>query len=143
MTEYTSGFKGRSVRQGQLVLCYRNLNNGMFSLMAADGDLKGKVLAHFDSVELRPAKSGSMIKLYKAAQERSKSSGVRSVHLMVKGVLVAVQEPYIGDVGCRITYNPFEHDTLVNALTGKNWNGKCDRLILSDKQCFVEGAKFC
>lgn len=140
---FTSGFKGRSVEKGQLVYCYRNLNNGLFSVMAADGPEKGKVLAHFQTVLLLPSDNGSMIKLSKAAQERSKASGVRNVHLMVKGVLEGVQEQYDGPLALRLTYNPFKHDTFVEAETGERWTGRCDRLYLSGTSCYVQGAKLC
>lgn len=41
-------FRGRTINLGDRYKVYRNLNNDMFSLLAVDGEFKGKVVAHAD-----------------------------------------------------------------------------------------------
>lgn len=134
--QYSSGFKGRFVEHGEKVLIYRNLNNGKWSIKAAQGPFKGKVVGHFDAVSLKGDATESMIKISVASQARARREKTRNVHCYIVGELTGVD----GDVeplGQRITYIPFEHDSFVYAADGEEWCGKAKEVNFIEGKCFV------
>lgn len=133
---YSSGFKGRFVESGERVLIYRNLNNGKWSIKAAQGQFKGKVVGHFDAVSLKSDDTESMIKISLASQARARREKTRNVHCYIVGEITGVDDD-VESFGQRITYVPFKHDTFVFAADGSEWSGKANEVNFIDGKCYV------
>lgn len=101
---------------GERYKVYRNLNNDMFSLLAVDGEFKGKVVAHADSVTLIDVQ----FHISEASRCRACREKVRNVHAFAVGLLFSLSHHDIqGDSPFydRITYNPFTMTTFVVVAT--------------------------
>ncbi|MBQ4839784.1 hypothetical protein [Pseudoalteromonas luteoviolacea] len=95
----------RSIKIGDIVKVYRNLNRPAFhSLMAAEGPFKGKVVGYAKSVELHDA----FFKVSKASQQRAVRESRRNVHAFCIGTLCMASDILVPELsGKVVTYNPF------------------------------------
>lgn len=135
---FTSNFKGRFVVSGQRVRVYRNLNNGKFSVLAMEGDSKGLVVAHFDSLSVKPLHSdASMVKILKSGQLRARQHQVRNVHCFIEALFVDDLQPE-KPLSKEITYNPFNNDSFVFKKTGAQWNGKGSSVSMLNGKAYVD-----
>lgn len=98
-------YKGRTVMPGQKVNAYRNLHNGLWSLMAVDGKDANRVIAHADEVSI----IGPVFVVGEAGRQRVIREGKKNVHAFVRGFLAA--SDHQADV--RVTYNPFKRGAFV------------------------------
>ena len=86
---------------GRKVKVYRNLHKDSWSLMAADGPERGRVIGYADQVEL----DAPELRVGEASRQRAVREGVRNVHAFVVGTLLpngSIQRPLY-----RVRYNPF------------------------------------
>ena len=86
---------------GRKVKVYRNLHKDTWSLMAADGPERGRVIGYADQVEL----DAPELRVGEASRQRAVREGVRNVHAFVVGTLLpnrSIQSPLY-----RVRYNPF------------------------------------
>lgn len=124
---FDSGFKSRRAKKGVGVRVYRNLNNGKFSVMQWDRseefnpEQHGKVVGHFNSVVLNSRAYDKKVHVMKGGQKRAKLEGVRNVHLYLFGELELATDAELPHQGTQLTYNPFEHETLIKVNTGEAW----------------------
>lgn len=96
------GYRGRTVKNGDEVQVYRNLNNGKWSIKALHGEHKGKVVAHLDALGLTSVK----FKISEASKRRAIAQQTRNVHAVAIGVLnVNCSSVQTGEV---VTYSPFK-----------------------------------
>lgn len=134
------GYKSREFNAGDRVRVYRNLNNGLFSLVAMSGPHKGKVVAHVGYVQLRAQDTGTMVKISLAGQARARRQGQRNVHAWIDGYLVSFGMNYTGSLpegDKRVSYVPFCHDGFVYCSDGRSWDGCAASVLLACGQCFV------
>ncbi len=101
-------FRGRPAPYtGMRCRVYRNLNlEGFFSILADEGDLKGRVLGYARAVCLTDVK----FKVLKAGYERLHRERVRNVHAMALGRFKQCADEPAGELEVRaerITYHPF------------------------------------
>ena len=82
------------------VAVYRNLNRGCWSIKALEGDTKGRVIAHLDSVSL----TNVTAKVSEKARQTVLLKRVRSVHAWLIGEL---DEKCIQFEGKKLRYNPY------------------------------------
>jgi hypothetical protein len=78
---------------------YWNLHKGGYSVRE-----RGRVIAHVDHIVLRDAR----FVVQRGGYERTVRERVKRVHAMVRGEVVAADEPRHGSVG--VTYNPYRAD---------------------------------
>jgi hypothetical protein len=107
-------YRGRSVNVGERYKAYRNLNNSMFSLIAMNGEFKGKVVAHADSVTLMDVQ----FSVSQASRERACRERTRNVHAFAVGTLSSLSYCEIQTVLHEpITYHPFTMKSFVVVAT--------------------------
>lgn len=113
-----------------IVKVYKNLNNSCFSIMAAQGEHAGRVIAHASAVQLL----NSDFVVYESGRQRVIQTKRKNVHAFVTGTLYAadiIKWRYPVDVDlqpigfwplrehCRtVTYNPYAGPWFVDSLTG-------------------------
>lgn len=110
-------FRGRTVNFGDRYKVYRNLNNDMFSLLAVDGEFKGKVVAHAESVILHDVQ----FMVSEPSRIRACREGIRNVHAFAIGTVSAFKRDTGNDLAglSPITYNPFLHSTFIFLANNK------------------------
>ena len=112
---------------------YWNLHKGGYSVRE-----RGRVIAHVDHIVLRDAR----FVVQRGGYERTVRERVKRVHAMVRGEVVAADEPTHGSVG--VTYNPYRADHFQVRESGERidtaglvWFGVKDGkpVVLAFKQC--------
>ena len=94
-----------------LVDVYWNLNRGGYSIRAAEGADKGRVIGYAAGVDL----ANATFKVQTGGRDTVRRKHVKSVHAWVRGDLVATHAtvtPHAFD-GSRVTYNPYRYDSFV------------------------------
>ena len=118
----------RTLKEGQLVECYRNLRTKNFSIR----DNKTKlVVARGNGFLL----SNVTCKVSESGRQRVVTSGQKNVHAFVQGI-------YEGEVDLNtatmteLYYNPFEYDSFINKATGKPIV-KIRLVYFKDNKCWI------
>jgi len=106
--------KGNNMR----VFVYFNLHKKCFSIKALEGDRKGRVVAHSNTVLLESCK----FKVSEAGRQRVLREKRKNVHAGVTGVWIngdRVESHYefLSMVGRQVTYNPYKYDSFVIKAT--------------------------
>ena len=92
------------------VFVYYNLHRKCWSVKALEGDRKGKVIAHMDTVRLVDAE----FKVSEAGRQRVLREQRKNVHAGVVGRLCTNVDRVLDEVG----YNPYKWNSFVNKETG-------------------------
>ena len=100
------------------VFVYFNLHKKCFSIKALEGDRKGRVVAHSNTVLLESCK----FKVSEAGRQRVLREKRKNVHAGVTGVWIngdRVESHYefLSMVGRQVTYNPYKYDSFVYKTT--------------------------
>jgi hypothetical protein len=92
------------------VFVYRNLHKNCWSIKALEGNNKGRVIYHAQSVTL----SNCTFKVSKAGRERVLREKRKNVHAGIKGELIRVNIPlsYMPQMTA-VTYNPYKYESFV------------------------------
>lgn len=92
------------------VFVYRNLHKNCWSIKALEGNNKGRVIYHAQSVTL----SNCTFKVSKAGRERVLREKRKNVHAGVAGELIRVNIPlsYMPQMTA-VTYNPYKYESFV------------------------------
>lgn len=106
-------YKGRQIEEGTLVRVYRNLNCGLWSVLAMEGRYRGLVIGHFEHLRLLPHESRPLVAILPSAQRRAKMEGVRNVHLFIQGNIYCHDVEDDDRALPTVTYVPFRDSTLV------------------------------
>jgi len=77
-------YKGREVRPGDLVKVRCNLRTGGWSIMAAKGKMRDRVVAHADELRLADVE----FRVSEAQRQRALETGQRNVHAFAVGTLL-------------------------------------------------------
>lgn len=93
------------------VECYWNLHVGGFSVRSLEGDRKGRVIAHVPTVRLADA----TFTVQPAGRAKVLREKRKNVHAFVRG---RWQQSLPDLVRWVVTYNPYKHDSFVDANTG-------------------------
>lgn len=93
---------------GRRAEVYRNVRKQCYSLRVA-----GRVVAHATSLEL----AGCEFRVSAADRRRVLREGVKNVHAVVVGAVVALEGVCPSTCGIRVRYNPRETETFVAAET--------------------------
>ncbi|APQ42249.1 hypothetical protein PBI_MRMAGOO_167 [Mycobacterium phage MrMagoo] len=109
-------YQGRNIDPGQKVFAYRNLHRDLWSLVAREGENKGKVIGHADGVVLIDAK----FTVREGGRQRVIRERRKNVHAGVVGTMVHIDDPRIKDVlpGTQARYNPYAAGTFTLGYTG-------------------------
>ena len=96
------------------VFVYFNLHKKCFSIKALEGDQKGRVVAHSNTVLLE----GCKFKVSEAGRQRVLREKRKNVHAGVTGVWIngdRVESHYefLSMVGRQVTYNPYKYSSFV------------------------------
>ena len=93
------------------VFVYRNLHKNCWSVKALEGENKGRVIRHAQSVML----SNCTFKVSEAGRQRVLRERSKNVHAGVVGQLVSsdVDVVYMPH-SVPVTYNPYKYSTFVN-----------------------------
>jgi len=92
------------------VYVYRNLHKDCWSVKALEGNNKGRVVYHAQTVTL----SNCTFKVSKAGRERVLRDKRKNVHAGVAGELIRVNIPlsYMPQMTA-VTYNPYKYESFV------------------------------
>lgn len=102
----------RRPRYGEKVRCYRNLNNGMISIMGRDG----RVIQHSSQVVLMDAQ----FVVRQAGREKVLREKRKNVHAFVVGSYCdSWQDDRPLPAGKAVTYNPYKYNSFVLRETEK------------------------
>jgi len=113
--KYWKPFKGRGAHAGQSVKVYRNLHHGGYSIVAADGEHAGLVVARSGHVVLMDA----LFVVSEAGRQRVIREKKKNVHAYALGTLTWALDPALakhesdmprfaaGDL-TEISYNPYK-----------------------------------
>jgi len=87
------------------VKCYWNLHKNTYSVVAMEGERKGRVVSHEDSIHLEDV----FFKVSESGRQRVLRDRVKNVHAYVVGTLVLDREKLrsFGKCDRRVTYNPY------------------------------------
>ncbi|HEY6575928.1 MAG TPA: hypothetical protein VI029_13550 [Mycobacterium sp.] len=77
-------YKGREVRPGDLVKIRWNLRTGGWSIMATNGTMRDRVVAHADKVQLADVE----FRVSEAQRQRALKTGQRNAHAFAVGILL-------------------------------------------------------
>lgn len=99
------------VPTGMRVQAYWNLHRHCFSVVALEGEHKGRVIAHLPEVRLADAR----FTVRPSGRERVRREGRKNVHAFVRG---RWQQSVPNVIRVCVTYNPYKHDTFVLAHGG-------------------------
>jgi len=91
------------------VFVYYNLHRKLWSIKALEGENKGKVIAHRDSVMLLSPEG----KVSQAGRNRVLKERRKNVHAGLVGKLLDQDTPWGFDMWDEITYNPYKYDSFV------------------------------
>lgn len=122
---FSSNFKGRYVEKNTRVKVYRNLINGLWSVLVWESkhQFNNKVVAHFNSVTISTCTSVSPVKLSLAGQARARRAQIRNVHAYLVGGLVGVDLKVDLSKAVRLSYVPFIDESFVVASgTREAWD---------------------
>lgn len=92
------------------VAVYFNLHKKTFSVKALQGDNKGRVIMHSDTIHLENVQ----FKVSEAGRQRVLREKRKNVHAYVVGELVSTEAKAV--CGELITYNPYLYTTFVTAF---------------------------
>ena len=100
------------------VFVYFNLHKKCFSIKALEGDRKGRVVAHSNTVLLESCK----FKVSEAGRQRVLREKRKNVHAGVTGVWINGDRAeshyeFLSMVGRAVTYNPYKYDSFVIKAT--------------------------
>ena len=97
------------------VFVYFNLHKKCFSIKALEGDRKGRVVAHSNTVLLESCK----FKVSEAGRQRVLREKKKNVHAGVTGIWIdgGIRDEkcfeFLDTVGRQVTYNPYKYDSFV------------------------------
>ena len=92
------------------VFVYRNLHKNCWSIKALEGNNKGRVIYHAQSVTL----SNCTFKVSKAGRERVLREKRKNVHAGVVGELIRTNVPLVHmPQMVSVTYNPYKYESFV------------------------------
>ena len=77
-------YKGREVRPGDRVKIRWNLRTGGWSIMAANGTMRDRVVAHADELHLADVE----FRVSQAQRQRAQQTGQRNAHAFAVGTLL-------------------------------------------------------
>ena len=100
------------------VFVYFNLHKKCFSIKALEGDRKGRVVAHSDTVVLE----GCKLMVSEAGRQRVLREKRKNVHAGVSGTWINADRAeshfeFLSMVGRQVTYNPYKYDSFVIKAT--------------------------
>jgi len=102
------------------VFVYFNLHKKCFSIKALEGDLKGRVIAHSDTVLLE----GCKLMVSEAGRQRVLREKRKNVHAGVSGTWINYCTnrannafDFISMIGRQVTYNPYKYASFVVKAT--------------------------
>lgn len=135
-------FKGRSVPVKTEVKAYYNLHKHLFSFVALEGEYKGKVVGHAESLTLIDVN----FKVSKAGRERVLKEQRKNVHAFVTGKLCDSESPERlpkvieiiekQGLGTWVSYNPYKADHFYSTKTGERVDSGSIVMLL-DKKVWV------
>jgi hypothetical protein len=91
------------------VFVYYNLHKHLWSVKALEGEHKGKVIAHRNSVMLLSPEG----KVSQAGRKRVLEQQQKNVHAGIVGEWLEQREPMGFDMWDEITYNPYKYEGFV------------------------------
>lgn len=103
----------RELKYGERVRVYRNLNNGLISVM----NMQGQVVAHVSQILLWEAS----FNVRKAGREKVLREQRKNVHAFVTGsVFTSMKDILVPFNGQRVIYNPYRFDSFVEHIENVN-----------------------
>jgi hypothetical protein len=104
-------YKGREVRPGDLVKIRWNLRTGGWSIMATNGTMRDRVVAHADKVQLADVE----FLVSEARRQRALTTGQRNAHAFAVGILLDPSSDAHGTSTTRASYRYERRGTFVTA----------------------------
>ncbi len=102
-----TSYKDREFYDGMRVRVYRNLRAATWSVVAAEGPNKNKVVAHGNDFGIAPA----AFSVSEAGRERARREQRRNIHAWIQGPLMLTKEPHHDLTLQQVAiYNPFCND---------------------------------
>lgn len=93
------------------VKVYFNLHKNLFSIVALEGQKKGRVISHTDTIDLKNCR----YRVQKAGRERVIREKRKNVHAYIVGYMTNIDDDFAKDnMTKEITYNPYKSAYFVN-----------------------------
>ena len=137
-------YESRQVKIGTKVKVYFNLHKHLFSIVAMEGEYKGKVVGHANAVFI----AHPQFVVNKSGRERVLRERRKNVHAFVVGQLAGGYGQEQADrlektveqinLGAWVTYNPYEKDYFYYKNSGERID-KAQGAILVNKKVRVFG----
>jgi len=89
------------------VQVYRNLHKECWSVVALEGEPKGRVIGHSKFLELEDV----TFVVQPAGRKRVLEEKRKNVHAFVRGTMV---QPESGELWEKVKYNPYKYETIVD-----------------------------
>lgn len=129
-----NGFKNRTFSVGDKVRVYRNLNNGKWSIQAATGEYKGKVVGHLDHLTLNNVK----FNVSKAGRARILKEKRKNVCAYAIGDLHSIEAPEkFCDQHIEVTFNPYKTDFFCFTHDVTSQVDELEELSFIDGKAFI------
>lgn len=133
-------FRGREIKAGTKVKAYFNLHKKLFSIVALDGEHKGKVVAHAPTFSL----INTEFKVNQAGRDRVLKEQRKNVHAFVIGYLAGSGDQGVADnietalqgmsgFGQWVTYNPYKKDHFYYKNSGEQVNKSLVATLVNKK----------
>lgn len=114
------------------VYVYFNLHKKTFSIKALEGERKGLVIAHRDTLTLRDV----VFKVSEAGRQRVLRERKKNVHAGVVGYWRGCYEPSIAENTTAVTYNPYKYESFVTKADERPVYNAANA-HLTNKQIFI------
>ncbi|AJD82499.1 hypothetical protein SHEEN_81 [Mycobacterium phage Sheen] len=101
-------YKGRMITHATEVFVYRNLHRDQWSVRAASGPHKGKVVGHADELVLW----GTEFKVSEAGRQRVITEQKKNVHAGVQGFVSEADPDTLTVERRKLSYNPYRSGTF-------------------------------
>lgn len=94
------------------VFVYFNLHKKCWSVKSLEGETKGKVIAHCETIILKNCE----LKVSEAGRQRVIREQKKYVHAGVVGIVVSMNKK-VKETSTQITYNPYKFNSFINNNT--------------------------
>lgn len=136
----TSTMPLTATHPGLRVQVYRNLHNGLWSVVALEGPAKGRVIAHKSDFIIEECSYS----VQPAGNAKVRRTGRKNVHAFIRGRVPSEMMVMHERNQRRVTYNPYRHRGFVDRADARTLEGTPTGLETADSYVMQSSAvRFC
>ena len=135
----TSTMPLTATHPGLRVQVYRNLRNGLWSVVATEGPDKGRVIAHKSDFIIEECSYS----VQPAGNAKVRRTGRKNVHAFIRGRVPSKMVMMLGR-SREVTYNPYKHRGFVLKASASQLTGRAKGLDAGENMVIQSSAvRFC